>query len=182
MLGAYTYVANAEASGSSDILGTLGIDIKLLVMQTIAFLLLLWLLSKFVFPKLGAMLEAREKSIDESVKAAHEAEANALKSKEQTAKLMKEARKQADEALLSAKTEATAMVDAAEKKARERSEKIVAEAEAEISRNVAAAKKTLRNETLGLVAEATEKVVRKLVDAKVDKTVVAEAVKEAEGK
>lgn len=180
MFGAFTQFANAEVSGSSDILKTLGIDWKLLVLQTIAFLLLLWLLSKFVFPVLGAMLEKREKAIEESVKAAHEAEKNANEAKEQTAKLMKQARKEADEIVASAKAESVAMVEAAEKKSRDRSEKIVAEAEAEISRNVEAAKKSLRTETLGLVAEATEKVVGKVVTSGVDKKVVAEAVKEAE--
>lgn len=183
MLGAITTFANTEASGSGgDILKTLGIDWKLLILQTIAFLLLLFLLTKFVFPVLGAMLEKREKDIEESVRAAHEAEKNAVEAKEQTAKLMKQARKDADEVVASAKAEAADMVSKAEKKSRERADQIMADAESEITKSVASAQKTLREETLGLVAEATEKVVGRVVDRQVDKKVVAEAVKEAESR
>ena len=183
MLGAITTFANTETSGSSgDILKTLGIDWKLLILQTIAFLLLLFLLTKFVFPVLGAMLDKREKDIEESVRAAREAEELATKASAETAKLMKQARKDADEVVASAKAEAAQMVDAAEKKSRERSERIVSDAEAEISRNVEAAKKSLRAETLSLVSEATEKVVGRVVDGTVDEKLVASAVKEAETK
>ena len=91
---------------------------------------------------------------------------------------MKKARKEADELLASAKTEATSVVETAEKKARTRTEQMTADAQAEIARNIAAAKKELRSETLELVAEATEKVVGKTVTSAVDKKVVADAVKE----
>lgn len=161
-------------------MSTLGVDWKLLVLQTIAFLILLWLLNKFVFPVLGAMLDKREKLIDESVQAAKDAEKNAAEAEAKTSKLMKQARKDADDMLASAKVEAADMVDAAEKKSRERADRIVAAAEDEIAKNIAAAKKSLREETLGLVAEATEKVVKRTVIGTVDKKVVADAVKEAE--
>lgn len=178
----FTQFASSEAVAAekSDLLSSIGIDWTLLILQTAAFLILLWFLKKFVYPSLLAMLDRREKMIEESVAAARDAEENAAAAEERTAKLMKDARKQADELLTSAKTEATTMVDAAEKKSRERAEQIVADAEAEIQKNVAAAKKSLRAETLGLVAEATEKVVGKTVNASVDKQVVAAAVKEAE--
>ncbi len=176
-----TQYANVAASEvKQDMFSSIGIDWKLLILQTIGFLLLLGFLKKFVYPSLLAMLDKREKMIEESVKAAHDAEKNAAVSKEETAELIKKARHDADEMLASAKAEAVAMVELAEKRSKDRAEQIISSAEAEISRNVAAAKKSLRNETLGLVAEATEKVVGKMVDVKVDKAVVAEAVKEAE--
>ena len=93
---------------------------------------------------------------------------------------MKEARKQADEMLDSAKKEAVGLVEGAEKKSRERAEQIMKDAEAEIAMSVTAAKKALRKETVELVAEATEKVVGKAVNASVDKKVVADALEEVE--
>lgn len=179
MFGALAQFASSE-SGSGDILGTLGIDVKLLVLQTIAFLLLLWLLSKFVFPVLGAMLDKREKAIEESVKAAHEAEENAAKTSAETAKLLHQARSDADEILATAKTEADALVDKAEKKSRERAEQIVADAEAEIRNDIEKARTTLKKETLDLVAAATEKVVGKSVTEQVDKRLIQSAVEEAD--
>ena len=158
-----TYFASASSTEAKpDLFSSIGIDWKLLLLQTIAFLILFWFLSKFVYPSLVAMLDKREKLIEESVRAAHDA------------------RKQADEILASAKSEAGQIVDVADKKSRERAEQIVADAEAEIKRSVDAARKSLRAETIGLVAEATEKVVRNTVDTKVDKKVVEDAIKEAE--
>lgn len=182
MLHSVIQFANTSSgtAASSDLLGSLGIDWKMLLLQTIAFLLLLFVLSKYVYPILTKMIDDREKKIEESVKAAHDAEKSAAEASEKTAKLMKQARKDADDIVASAKVEATAMVEAAEKKSRARAEQIAADAEAEIEKSVAAARQALRKETIDLVAEATEKVVGKAVNAGIDKKVVAEAVKEAE--
>ena len=171
--------ASTEAAEDTSLLGSLGIDVQLLVVQSIAFLLLLFVLGKYAFPVLNRMLEKREALIEESVRAAHDAEKNAKIAEEKTAKLMKQARVQADEVLASAKTEAVNIVTAAEAKSRERSERMVAEAKAEVEKDIADARKVLRRETLELVAEATEQVVGKTVNATVDKRIVEQAVSEA---
>ena len=72
-----TQFANSETAEKADLFSSIGIDWKLLVLQTIAFLILLWFLKKFVYPSLVAMLDKREKMIEESVRAARVAEKNA---------------------------------------------------------------------------------------------------------
>lgn len=158
----------------------LGIDWRLLVLQTIAFLVLLWFLGKFVYPPLTKMLEKREEDIEAGARAAHEAEKKADEAKAEVAKLLKEARKEASEIVVTAKEEATAAIEAADNKAKTRAEQIVADAHDQIEKDVAAAKKALHNETLSLVAEATEKVLGKTIDSKVDNSVISAALKEAE--
>lgn len=175
--------ATSFASSSADeggMLGSLGIDVQLLVLQTVAFLFLLFILAKFVFPSLSAMLDRRDKAIAESLKAAAEAEKNASHSQQEVEKLLKQARKEADEILASAKTEAGALVDTAEKKSRERAEQIVADAEIEIRNDIEKARTALKKETVALVAAATEKVIGKTVTAQLDTTLITTAVKEAE--
>ena len=157
----------------------LGIDWKLLVLQTIAFLVLLWFLGKFVYPPLTRMLEKREADIEAGVKAAHEAEKKAEDAKAEMSKLLKEARREASDIVATAKEEATSVIEAADVKTKARAEQIIADAHDQIEKDVAAARKTLHNETLNLVADATEKVVGKTVDAKVDDKIIAAAVKEA---
>ena len=171
----------AEATGHENpgFFEALGIDWKLLVLQTIAFLVLLWFLGKFVYPPLTRMLEKREETIEAGVKAAQEAEKKADDAKAEVAKLLKEARREASDIVSTAKEEATAVVEASDTKAKARAEQIVADAHDQIEKDVAAAKKALHNETLSLVAEATEKVVGKTVTAKVDDKIIADAVKEA---
>lgn len=175
-----TTLAAAEAEAQVDLFSSIGVDWKLLVLQTIAFLLLLFLLKKLVYPSLVGMLDRREKQISESVAAARDAEKNAAEAEAKTAKLMKKARKDADELLSSAKAEATALVSGAEKKSRDRAEQIMNDAEAEVTRSVEAAKKALRAEAVALVADATEKVVGGAVSTPIDKKIIETAVQEAD--
>ena len=179
MVGSGIYFASAAAEQSTDLLGSLGIDVQLLVLQTIAFLLLLVILSKWVFPVLSRMLDKREAQIAESLNAAANAEKHAAETEAKLSDMLKDARKQADEMLASAKNEAANMVAEADKKSRDRAEQIIEEAETEIQKNVETARTSLRQETLELVATATEKIIGKTVTAPVDKKLVEAAVKEA---
>lgn len=162
-----------------DIFSALGIDWQILVFQIVAFLILVWLLGKFVYPHLMKQVDERQKAIDDSVKAAEAAEAKAESAQEEIAGMLKEARKQAGEIVATAKSEATAMLEASDKKAKLRTEKTIADAQDEMEKQVIAARKQLHNETIELIALATEKVVGKTVTEKVDEKVIAAAVKEA---
>ncbi len=162
-----------------DIFSALGIDWQILIFQIIAFLLLVWLLGKFVYPWLMKSVDERQEAIEESVKAAKAAEEKAETAQDEIAKMLKEARKEAKDIVTTAKDEATAMVEASDKKAKTRSEKIVADAHDQIEKDVIAARKALHNDTIELVALATEKVIGKAITDKVDDKVIAAAVKEA---
>ena len=170
------FAATEEASG--DIMTTLGIHWELLAFQIIAFLILVWSLGKFVYPWLMKSVDERQAKIEESVKAAEEAEKKAESAQEDIAKLLKEARVEAKDIVTTAKDEAAAMVADAESKAKNRAEKIVKDAHEQLENDVIAARKALHSGTIELVALATEKVVGKTVDAKADSKIIAEAVKE----
>lgn len=173
---ASTSEAVAEEKG---IFSSIGIDWTLLIIQTLAFLVLLWFLAKFVYPPLTKMLDKREEEIERSSRAAIEAEKNAAKSQAAVEKLLSQARKDANEILATAKEESLNMTDAADKKSKERAERIVADARGQIEKEVIAAKKALYNETLELVAAATEKVTGQAVIETVDKKIIASSLEEA---
>lgn len=173
-----TFVASAEPA-SSNLFVALGIDWKMLIFQALGFVVLVWLLGKFVYPVLMKTVDARQAEIEASTKAAVQAEKKAAKAEEDIAKLMKKARAEASEIVTTAKEEANAAIEAAESKAKQRGERLLADAQDQIGKDVIAAKKALHNETLDLVALATEKVVGKTVSPKVDAAVISAAVKEA---
>ena len=168
--------ASAEAEGSSDILTGLGINWQLVIFQIIAFLLLVFILGKWVFPIFFKIIDKRQEAIEASNKAAVEASKHAEKAQSEIDKMLKEARTEAKDIVTTAKEEATAMVEAAEAKGKANAEHIVAEAHDSIAKEVIAAKKALHNETIELVAAATEKVVGNAVDAKVDAKVIKTAL------
>ena len=174
-----TLMAATEAA-TPGIAESLGVDWRLLIVQSIAFLILLWVLSKFVYPALSSALDKREATIREGMNAAREAEKKADAAKADVDALMDNARKQAREMLASAKNEAASVLEAANASASERTERMIADAHAQIDQDVAIARKALREETLNLVSLATEKVVGKIVTPEVDKKVIASAVKDVQ--
>ena len=170
----------AATEAKADLFSSLGIDWKMLILQTIAFLILLVILRKWVYPPLVAMLDKREKDLRAADNAAKSARENADKTEKMTNELMRKARGEANEIVAAAREEAAKVVEEAGAKATAKSEAIVKQAQDEIAKEVEAARKALHNETLDLVAEATGKVLGEKVDAKADAKVLAAAVKEAQ--
>jgi F-type H+-transporting ATPase subunit b len=171
-----TQFSTTESSG--NVFSALGIDWKLLILQIVAFLILVWILKRYVYPWLIKSVDERQAKLEESTQAADEAKAKAEAAEHDIEKLMVQARKDAKAIVATAKDEATAAVEAAEAKASTRADKIVASAKEQIEKDVIAAQKTLHNQTIELVASATEKLLGTAVDSKVDQKVVAQAIEE----
>jgi len=170
----------AEAAETdNDLFSALGIDWRLLILQIVAFLILVWLLGKFVYPWLMKSVDERQKDIDAAAKAAKEAQDSAAASEAETAKLLAQARHEAAEIVATAKLEATEMVSASEAKAKSVAEKIAADAHDRIAKDIDKARRELHDETLELIAYATEKVVRQKLDKKSDEALIADLLKEA---
>ena len=167
------------AETNQSLFGALGIDWRLLVLQFIAFLILLAILRKFVYPWLMKSVDERQANIEAAAEAATAAHKDAAASQEKTAALLDEARKEAAEIVNTAKLESADMLATSEKKARKSAEQIVSDAHAQIDTDIARAKKELYNETLDLVSLATKKVVGAELSGTVDNSRIAQAVKES---
>lgn len=173
---ALTQFAQAAAGKDSDVFAALGINWQMLLFQIIGFSILVFLMGKYVYPILMKQVDKRQDAIEESLKAAQEAQKQASNTQAAVDKQLREARQQAKDIVATAKEEATAMVQDAETKGKAQAEHIVANAHEELAKEVIAAKKALHNETIELVALATEKVVGNVVDAKVDGKVIKSAL------
>jgi F-type H+-transporting ATPase subunit b len=176
-----TFAAETAAAEEGNLFSALGIQWELLVLQIVAFIILVWLLGKFVYPYLMKSVDKRQADIEAAAKAAKEAQEAASDTQEETARIMAEARKEAADIVSTAKLEATELSANSEAKARSTAEKIVSEAHAQLSKDVEAAKRELHDQTLELVAVATGKVIGTTLDAKTDQKVIQDALKDAEG-
>lgn len=180
MTNILTQFASTEAAqGGGDIFVALGIDWKMLILQIVAFLILVALLGKFVYPWLMKSVDERQEAIDASTKAAENAQKKAEEAEANVAKALKVARTEAADIVATAKAEATAMAEEAESRAKSRSERIVAEAQEEISKEIIAAKKALEKETLSLVKTAASLAVSGVADDKLDENVIKKAIEGA---
>jgi len=175
------YFAATEAAGeqSGGLLGALGIDFRLLILQILAFLVLAWALKKWVFPILLRAIDERQEAMEAGLKASQEAQAQAAESEKKVAAELKSARKQADEMLEATQKEAAALLAEAEEKAARRAEAIVNEARADMTTQLNAARESLKQETLELITRATEEIIGEKVDAKKDAQLVSRAIDHA---
>ncbi|MBR3175841.1 F0F1 ATP synthase subunit B [Candidatus Saccharibacteria bacterium] len=168
--------AEAENSGVFD---ALGIDWTALILQIISFVILVVIVSKFIYPPIVAMLDRHDKKIENALKAAEEAQANASKSEAESAELLEKSRNEAADILESAKQESAEIILQAEKDASARAETVMADARAGLEREIEQARQDLRDEMVGLVSLATEKIIDTRIEAK-DEKLIKTALKEYE--
>lgn len=173
------FAAETTTEATGDIFSALGIDWRLLILQIIAFLVLVFLLGKFVYPWLMKSVDERQANIEAAAKAAAKAQEAAEKNNEKVAELLAEARKEASDIVSTAKQESAEIVSMSEKKAVKTAEQIVANAHEQINKDVENVKKQLYNETLELVGLATEKVIGATLTKKADSELIATAIKES---
>lgn len=177
------YLAATEAAQSqsqnSDLLSALGIDGKLLLLQSGAFLVLVFILGKFVYPHLLKAIEDRREKIEDGLKNARKADEELKKVEQKVAEIIRTARSEANDILAHSQKEATALVEEAEAKATARAEHIVSEVRAQMDNELAAARAALKKDTAELVAKATEQIIKEKIDAKKDAQLISAALQEA---
>jgi len=166
-----TYFAAAEEGG------ILGINLGAFIIQIITFILVFVLLKKFAFTRIVAMLDKRYKVIDEGVRHGLQMQKERDKLEKETAKIVREARHDADAIVGDAQKESREIVRAAEKSAHKKAEAMLADAEARIGEETSQARRKLEKEIVELVSEATEVVISEKVDARKDAELIDKAIK-----
>lgn len=168
--------AAAREAQSSGLLGALGIDGKLLLQQALAFLVLMLILAKFVYPVLVRAIDDRRSAIEAGMEEAKKAQQLLEETEAKVAGMLKDARGDADEMLRRAQGEAATIVSNAEDKAKVRGEQIVKDAHTRIEAEVTKARQALKRDTIQLVATATERIIHEKVDSRKDNELIERAL------
>jgi F-type H+-transporting ATPase subunit b len=168
----------AEAASQPGLLQALGIDGKLLLQQAAAFLILVAILRKFVYPVLIKSIDDRRNTIEEGMKEAKKSQQLLEDTEKKVAGMLKDARSDADDLLKRAQDEAAGIVSGAEGKAKVRAEQIVKDAHNQLEADVAKARVALKRDTIQLVAQATERIIHEKVDARKDTELIDRALSE----
>jgi len=163
----------SEASGFA----ALGFDVKAFLIQLITFLLVFYILKRYVFGRIIDLLEKRQAKIDEGLKLTSQLTEEKAKLDQEAAKLRTNARKEADALIAATHEQTKTMIREAEATASERAENIVEEARKKIDDETARARRNLEREMVDLVIEATEAVTKEKLDAKKDNALIANALK-----
>jgi F-type H+-transporting ATPase subunit b len=155
----------------------LGLSASAFLIQLVTFVLIFFVLKRFAFTPIVKLLEKRHKVIDEGVRHGMEMEKERERLEKETAKIIREARHDADAIIGDAQKEGREMVREAEKSAHKKTEVMLADAEARINEESERARRKLEREIVELVSEATEAVVEEKVDAKRDAELIDKAIK-----
>jgi F-type H+-transporting ATPase subunit b len=156
-------------------------EFGLVIFQSIAFLLLMFLLAKFAWkPILGAIKE-REQSIDEALNKAELAKQEMARLTAQNEDLMKEARAERDLILKEAKTLKDSIVNEAKTQAHTEGTKLIEKAKIEIENQKKAALAELKDQVSTLSLEIAERILRnQLQDKTKQEDLVANLLKDVE--
>ena len=153
--------------------------IGLLFWQTLTFLIVLFLLSKFAWKPIMAALRERESSIENALSMAEKAKLEMQALKAGNEKLLAEARAERDRILKDASDASNQMIEAAKTKATEESNRMIAQAREAVSNEKRAAIAEIKNLAGSLSVEIAEQLLkRELTDANAQKQLVSQYMKE----
>lgn len=158
----------------------LDLDVKQIIIQIIAFLVMFWVIKKFGWRPLLDVLKGRQEKMQREWDAIsmqkEEAKNLALQYEEKLRESSADARKKIQEAIAEGHKISVEMQKEAQINARE----IVLKAKLEIEEEVAKTKQQLKNDMVTLIVNTTEKILRKTLDDENQKKLIADFVEEAQ--
>jgi F-type H+-transporting ATPase subunit b len=153
-------------------------ELGLMIWTLLAFLTTLWVLGKFVFPRVQDALDKRQKAIEEAIEASERARAEAGQLLDEYRERLREARTQSEEIVLRARKAAEEHERESLDEARKHREELLEQTRRDIEAETRRAIQEIRNEVADLTVLATEKVTRKALNDDDQRRLVEEALGE----
>ncbi|MDH5327279.1 MAG: F0F1 ATP synthase subunit B [Gammaproteobacteria bacterium] len=147
-----------------------------LIAQMVAFIILIWLVQKYMWGPMSAMMEARQKRIADGLAAAEKGKHEQELAEKRAKETLKQSKEQANEILAQANKRASEIVEEAKQSAKVEGERIMAAANADIEREINQAREHLRKEVASLVVIGAEQVLKREIDAKAHDQLLNELV------
>ncbi len=147
-----------------------------LIVEVVAFLIVLGVVARYVLPPLNKALEQRQQEIRRSLEAAEAAKAEADATRRQRQEILDEARQQARELVAQANATAERLRQEAVERAQAEHDRIVAAAEADIALARQRAVDEVSAQVGALVLAVARQVIGREVDAEAHRALIDEAV------
>ena len=161
-----------------EILANLGVDSRILLAQIVNFFILLWVLNRFVYRPLLAVLDKRSKIIEQGIKDAQDAKRQLDTAREEAAKIDTSARTEAKALIAEAEAVAKRARELAVTETKEKIDQMLAQGEKQLTEERAKMLAEVRGELASLVVLATGKILRKNVDSAENERLASEALSE----
>jgi F-type H+-transporting ATPase subunit b len=171
-------LAASEESGGGSFLVSPGLG--LMIWTLVLFLITMYVLKRFAFPRIGEALEKRANAIRENIEASERQRQEADELLEEYRHRLTEAREQAEDIAARARKAADAAVNEATAEGKAKREELVAAARKDIETETRRSLEKIRKEVADLTVLATEKVTRKSLEDSDHQRLVEEALSEVD--
>jgi F-type H+-transporting ATPase subunit b len=161
-----------------DILKTFGLNPYLTIAQIINFLIILYVLKRYLYPPLFKVFKKREELVKESIEKAEQSEKALEKAKEQEKEVIKKARITADEIIKEAREQASETLKLAEVSTKEQTDKMLKDAKAQIELETSQAQEQLNTYVLKLSLDMLKKTLENVLSEKDQSEIIEKAMKE----
>ena len=155
-------------------------DFQQILSQVLSFLILLWILRRFVWRPLLTILDQRRAHIEEELRQAAQRKAELAQLQEdytrRIATIEGEARAKIQQAILEGKRIAIEI----QEQAREQAQSIFEKSKETMELELAKAKVVLRDQVAAMTVEATQQILRRKLDEKTDRQLVDDVLAELE--
>lgn len=168
------FAATTEPSGIS----ALGIDPLAILAQGLTFLVLFFVIKKFALGKIVTAMQKRRETIEGSLRIAADLEQKQVDLEARVAKVLRDARSEADDILQKAQDDARERLKTAESFAKKRADDILVENELRIAHELAVAKRELKGEVADLVSDATGAILRESLSSSHERKLIELYLKE----
>jgi F-type H+-transporting ATPase subunit b len=161
-----------------EILGTLGINARDFIWHTINFIVLIALLSYFLYRPIVTMLDERARRIQESLAAAEQARAEVAQADREREELLASTRREIQEMMATAQQVSERIQSEARTTAQQEAQRIVETARQEAEAERAQAMAELRREVASLAVAAAERVINRSLDDQAHRQLVEQFLDE----
>ena len=165
------FLATEGTSGVIDINGTV-------IVELLTFLLMLAILARYVYPRIVAVAEARQRAVAEQLEQAEKARADAEAQKKEAQAKLDDARKTAQQVVEAANKSGEQIRQDLKQKAEDEARRIGESARKDIEAERERALQSARDEVAGMVVVATQKVIGEALDDKKHRQLIERAIQE----
>jgi F-type H+-transporting ATPase subunit b len=149
-----------------------------LIGQLITFAVLVWFVTKYVWPPITKALMEREKKIAAGLEAAQRSQRELEHAERKALSIIHDAKVEATQIVEQAHTRFAQVVEEAKETARQEGIRIVSLAKEDIAREVNLAKEALRSQLVNLAVLGAEKIIKRNLDTATQITLLDEIISE----
>ncbi len=165
-----------------EVLSNIGFDWQVALANFVSFLIIFFILKKWVFGPVGTLLDERKSKIETGIARAQEGEERSKLAEQEAHDMVMEARSKANQVVAQAQEKADAISAQTSERVSQESEAILDQARQRIEHEEQIALRELSKKASSLVVLGVEKVLGKKVDQDIDRELAEQTLAELEDK